>query len=140
MKLTMPSAFLHNWRNTTYFWPEKSYQSPQNHSFLQENKETCLSVYKALFLHVENENIFWKKVFIHHNLHLLSKFNLRGKNCLKFFFFPHPVSLEASFWRLGEYQNVILCFPFDICVYHEIPHILLWSCAFCCFYAACIPF
>lgn len=67
-------------------------QSPQNHSFLQENKETCLSVYKELFLHVENENTFWKKVIIHHNLHLFNKFNLRGKNCLKFFFFPPSFS------------------------------------------------
>lgn len=81
--------------------------SPQNPSFLHENEGIYLCVYKALFLHVENRITVWKNALIHLNLYLFKKFNLRGKKCLRYF---SPISLEASFRRLGEYQNVTLCF------------------------------
>ena len=126
------------WRNTTTISnlknPTKSSQK------IHENKAICLSVYKALFLHVENGITFWKNVVIHLNLHLFNKFNLRGKNCLRYFFYNFSGGFLLKvrwipkryplffFWYLcvpwdSTYPTLKLCFLLYLCCSYPL---LVW--------------
>lgn len=61
----------------------------------------------------------------------------QGKNCLRYF--------SQFLWRLPfedcvNIKMFLFVFLLIFYMYCEIPHTLLWSHAFCCFWAACIPF
>lgn len=96
------------WRNITTIPNLKILATVSSQSLFLSWRERVVSVSvdveAYLLLHVENGIAFWNNAIY---LYKFNKFNLRGKFCLKCLF---QISLEAFFWRLGEYQNVILCF------------------------------